>query len=157
MNTFCAVLLSSALGHGHLSRAIEKVAGKELKAIIDKQVQLLVQSVDEKPNVNHRELTPSTYKLIELGDRAIGPVVELMLHGDRNKRLCAGHVLLSITQRKYGYKPGEGGWPSDAHEERWRTFWASLGNLDFRASEAERTKSVRLWKQWCENKQQIGP
>jgi hypothetical protein len=144
MNALCAVLISSAFGHGQLADAMEK--------LLRKQIEQLVKSIDKNPDLNHRELTPSTYKLIELGDRAIGPVVELMLHDDRNKRLCAGHVLLSITQQKYGYKP-EVGWPSDMDEKRWEDFWASLGNLDWQSSEAERKRSVRLWKQWLEQQQ----
>ena len=107
----------------------------------------LVRTINDNPNMRHRDYTPSVHKLIALGDASIPRMLDLMLSNDRDTRLRAQTVLQDIAVLKHGFVPGRG-WPNDASEERYRALWKSLGDLDWNAPREDRERAVKLWREW---------
>src|SRR5262245_1957885 len=101
----------------------------------------------------HKHLTPSVNRLLVIGEPAIPRVLELMLDEDKYTRLRAVTVIRTISMTKHGFKPGRG-WLQNEDEVKWRQFWKSLGNLEWDATEADRKKSVALWKEWLKSQKQ---
>lgn len=117
------------------------------KAELSRRIEGLIATINDDPNVRHRQYTPSVDKLVAIGDAAIAPALDLMLKDDQNTRLRAVTVIRDIMELKYGFVPGKG-WVRGEDEKRFKKFWSSLGNLDWDSSEMERKKSVQLWKSW---------
>jgi hypothetical protein len=110
----------------------------------------LVRTINDDPDPLHADHTPSVHKLIELGDPAIPPMLDLMLldgQYDRLTRLHAERVLWGIVMKKYGFVRGRG-WSAPDGADRANAFWKSLGNLDWEAPREEREQAVKLWREW---------
>src|SRR5215210_619511 len=109
----------------------------------------LLAQIDQEPDKLHSDRTLAVEALIEMGEPVLGPVLELMLSPDRETRMHAQRVLEGVTLRFHGFRPGHG-WDDRSHEEDWRRFWNSLGDLDWDAPEAERADAVARWREWVQ-------
>lgn len=112
----------------------------------------LLAQIDEEPDKLHSDSTPAVEALIEIGEPALAPVLELMLSPNRETRMRAQKVLEGVTLRLHGFRPGHG-WDDRSHEDDWRRFWKSLGGLDWDAPEAERAATVARWREWLRAKE----
>jgi D-alanyl-D-alanine carboxypeptidase len=117
------------------------------------EIERLVSTINDKPDMLHKHLTPSVNRLMVIGEPAIPRVLELMLDKDADTRLRAVTVIRVITMTNHGFKPGRG-WLQDEDEVKWRQFWASLGNLEWNAPADDRKKSIALWKEWLKRQKQ---
>jgi hypothetical protein len=117
-------------------------------SIADRErVDRLVATIDDNSDVLHAEDTPSVRALINVGLDAVPRMLDLMESQNALTRLRAHAVLEGISAKMYGFVPGQG-WSDPNGEERWHRFWADLGNLDDRASAADRARSIALWRVW---------
>ena len=107
----------------------------------------LIKRIDDQPDKLHGDYTPAGAQLIDLGEPALAPVLDLMLAEDGATRMRAQRVLEGITMKTYGFVQGKG-WMNAIGETRWRDFWLGLGNLDWEASKTARERSVSLWRHW---------
>lgn len=119
---------------------------------MDPTIASLITKINEEPDKLHRDRTPAVRALIEIGEPALGPVLELMLAPQRETRLRAQRVLEGVTLRLHGFRPGHG-WEDRSHEADWRRFWKSLGDLDWDAPEAERAAAVARWREWVQTRE----
>lgn len=110
-----------------------------------------VRTINDNPDLLHFDYTPSVHKLIKVGERAIPQMLNLMLSEDRDTRLRAERVLSGITLEQHGFVFGQG-WKDEKGAERFRAFWSSLGDLDWTATQEERTRAVKLWREWIAKK-----
>jgi len=114
---------------------------------MSQDIPSLLARIDEEPDKLHSDMTPAVEALIEIGEPALGPVLELMLSPGRETRMHAQRVLEGVTLRLHGFRPGQG-WDDQSREDDWRRFWKSLGDLDWDAPEASRADAVALWREW---------
>lgn len=111
------------------------------------QVRALLARIDENPNPLHRNYTPAVNALIEIGEPALLPTLELMLADDRNTRLRTQTVIESVTAEQNGFVFGQG-WKRPGGEAAYRKLWSELGELNWEDPKAKRAASVELWKKW---------
>jgi hypothetical protein len=112
-------------------------------------IDLLIRSINDKPDKLHGDYTPSVHQLIEIGAPALKQVLELMLSDVEDTRLRAQRVIEGITMAMYGFRMGHG-WQNEQGPEQWQMFWNSLGELNYDTPIEDRSKSLRKWKQWLE-------
>lgn len=106
----------------------------------------LVRTIDyHGPASLHSDWTPSVYKLIELGEPAIRPMLDLMLADDEGTRARAQNVITWVYMEKFGFQHG---WKQPEDKERYEAFWKSLPKLDPKAPREEREHAVKVWKAW---------
>ena len=120
--------------------------------LVDSQIEVpnrvtkLISELDENPDVLHGDYTPAVRKLIDIGQPAIVPILDVMVTDDNQlSRLRAQRVLEGVTMQMHGFEFGQG-WRSSDDENNWLKFWASLGNLDWKSTLAERLLAVEAWK-----------
>jgi hypothetical protein len=111
---------------------------------VQNEISSLLRRINDDPDKLHGDSTPAVERLIDLGEPALAPVLELMLASDSDTRLRAQRVLEGVTMASQGFRRGQG-WLETEGEERWRRFWASLGNLDWRAPAERRAEAVARW------------
>ncbi|MCB1037503.1 MAG: hypothetical protein KDD47_26970 [Acidobacteria bacterium] len=111
------------------------------------EVARLVAALDEAPDKLHSDVTPSVRRLIEIGEPTLDAVLDQMLSESEPTRLRAQRVLEGVTMGPFGFVPGKG-WPDPKDEERFRAFWRSLGDLDWKADRRRREEAVALWRRW---------
>src|SRR3954447_6369348 len=111
------------------------------------EIKSLTRRINDDPDKLHGDSTPAVDRLIEIGEPALEPALELISSADRETRMRAQRVLEGVTMRSHGFRPGEG-WRDRDAEEAWRQLWASLGNLDWDAPAARRAEAVERWRAW---------
>jgi hypothetical protein len=113
---------------------------------VENQIRQLIDTIDDDHDLIHADYTPSVHRLIEIGEPAIIPTLDLMLSDDRLTRMRAQNVLHAITRKLHGFSPGHG-WRCKDGEEKWKRFWAGMGDLDWEAPKEQRIASVARWKE----------
>jgi hypothetical protein len=116
-------------------------------ASMQQEIDSLIASINDDPDKLHSDYTPAAHRLIELGEPALAPALDLMLSDDRITRMRAQRVIEGVTMRLHGFQFGQG-WKDNNDELEWRRLWQSLGDLDFDAPVESRTESVELWRRW---------
>lgn len=114
---------------------------------MNSDIARIIREIDQHPDKLHSDYTPSVHRLIEIGETALDPVLELMLLDRRETRLRAQRVIEGITMKLFGFEVGHG-WKSEQDSLDWQIMWHALGNLDYDDSQEKREASVDLWKQW---------
>lgn len=95
--------------------------------------------------------SPALDELIDIGEPALEPLLEVMLTDREGRRRCAEKGVYVIFARQCGL-PKRGGWDEVELQENCRTAWGCLGNLDASASLDDRQRAVELWRQWLATK-----
>lgn len=106
-----------------------------------------LRTIDDNPDLLHLDLTPSVHALGDMGLAAVGPLLDLMLRGERDTRMHAQRALELIVARRSGFRPGQG-FPDAKAERAARKVWTDNGGYDFSADSADRDASVVLWRRW---------
>jgi hypothetical protein len=119
---------------------------------IPERVAYWIARIDDRPDPAHPDWTPAVHELIDIGEPALLPTLELMLREDSQEtRFHADRVLSGILLVHNGFVFGQG-WQNteDPHrmEEAFRQQWKELGSMDWQASREERLASVELWRKW---------
>jgi hypothetical protein len=135
--------------------ALLVVAGCGRSDSASSEMDRLVATINEDPNVLHSEFTPSVDRLIDLGEGAIPPMLDMMVKGGAVSRRHAQTVLAGVTMRMYGFVAGQEGWPNE-QEHRWYELWLRLGNLNYNDSLQRRKEAVALWRAWLSGRPEAG-
>ena len=134
MNVGCGFLLMGVL-----------LCGCQHPSEQDAQIERLVATIDDNPDLLHSQDTPSAAKLIAIGRPAIPKMLDLMSSPREDTRFRAEIVVFYIMVKEYGLEPGRGGpWREDA----FNAFWKSMGPLDSEDPAPKREHAVELWRQW---------
>jgi len=103
-----------------------------------RDLQTWLAAIDDDPDPVHLDMTPAVHALGEMGDRAVPPLLDLLLAESEETRLHAQRALELIVYRRHGFEPGRG-FPSPEAEQAARDELVSAGYdhaADRRAREA---------------------
>jgi|SRR5436853_1279451 len=117
-----------------------KTGGAELKR--------LVRTIDDEPNINHLDVTPSVLKLSEMGLPAAKAVLGLLASDDLLTRKRAQRVLEGVVMRRNGWVFGHGyGDPAGRQKTQ-----ALIEQNGYQADSAPgaRAKAIEKWRDWLE-------
>lgn len=120
------------------------------------EIEKLIERIDENPDWLHSDYTPAVDRLIEIGEPALGPAVELLLSERRVTRMRAQRVLEGVTMRMFGFRPGRG-WNSPEQSEEWETLWESLGDISYDDPRESREAAVDSWERWLSERSEGDP
>jgi HEAT repeat protein len=101
-----------------------------------RDLETWLAAIDDDPDPAHLDMTPAVYALGAMGDRAVPPLLDLLLSDSDETRLHAQRALELIVYRRHGFEPGRG-FPSPAAEQAARDELVSAG-YDHAADEAAR-------------------
>ena len=111
---------------------------------------LLIETINQHPDLLHLDYTPSVHKLSECGLQAVMEILPLLDSNDTWERFRAQRVLEGVVQRRYGWKAGQG-YPVESNgEEKVRVLINEMGNYQADASKEVRTISIKKWKNWLQ-------
>lgn len=108
------------------------------------EIQQQLALLDEHPDKLHLDRTPAVGRLIELGERALVPLVDHLVHSDWMHRQRAQRAVEGITRRAFGFDGNA--WPEGALD-RWMAWWSEIG-YDARGDEPARTSAVERLRTW---------
>jgi hypothetical protein len=120
------------------------------------RVKTLLARINDDPDILHADYTPAVHELVQVGEPALAPTLELMLSDDRHTRMRAQRVLEGVTLVQHGFVFGQG-WKEDQGEKRHRKFWSELGKLDYDAPPDKRAAGVAMWKKWLAGRVRASP
>jgi HEAT repeat protein len=83
-------------------------------------------AIDDDPDPAHLDVTPAVRALGAMGDRAVPPLLDLLLSESEETRLHAQRALELIVYRRHGLEPGRG-FPSAEAEQAARDELVSAG------------------------------
>jgi hypothetical protein len=83
-----------------------------------------LRTLDDAPDPLHADRTPAVQCLIEIGEPALSPLVDLLAADDRDTRIHAERAVQGITRRRFGFDGFA--WPAGAME-RWMKWWSDIG------------------------------
>lgn len=111
-------------------------------------IDRLVASINEQPDLLHGDRTPAVEGLIGHGPAVLPHVLSLLEQDDEPTRMRAQRVLEGIThgwvQEHAPARPlAQGG------VQEWQRLWKANGSYDWRAPAASRAEAVRLWREWA--------
>jgi hypothetical protein len=112
------------------------------------EIHTLIKSINENPDQNHIDWTPSVERLIVIGNPSLHPCLNLiLLSEDKLERRRASNVIYTVTAKWYGFIPGQGFSREDDEKEH-AQLYSVLGNLDPDASLKERKSQIAKWKEY---------
>lgn len=111
-----------------------------------------IASIDDDADPLHSDMTPAVHALSGMGLPAVGPLLDVLMAPDSMTRLHAQRALEGIVYRRFGFVPGRG-FPNARAEDEVRALWAANGGYAWDGSEADRARSVELWRAWLEQEQ----
>lgn len=117
------------------------------------EIEALVRTIDDKSDPLHSDLTPAIHELVDIGERVIPRMLDLMLldgEYDSFTRLHASTVLWRITFKKCKSRSDGADHDFNAIMARANALWKSLGDLDHDSPLADREQAVKLWRAWYE-------
>jgi len=114
----------------------------------DAEIETLVKTLNDTPDVAHADYTPSVRRLGELGLPAATAVLPLLDADDRLTRARAQRVLEQVVNRRLGWVPNRGYADPFEGQEKIRAIWEANGSYDSDAPPEARRKSIALWRQW---------
>jgi hypothetical protein len=142
-------------------------------AVLQTRIAKLIATLDyvEFPEPNFMGYSQSVDELIEIGRPAMGPLLEVMLQGNRDDleerlaasrstvhtpeedavgeirslRFCAMAALSVIGAREYGFVLGQG-YADDDKMWEWQRIRQEIGEPDWDAPYAERLRVVENWR-----------
>jgi len=109
----------------------------------------LLAAIDDDPDPLHLDMTPAVRALGDVGDRAVPPLLDLLLADSDETRLHAQRALELIVYRRHGFEPGRG-FPSAADERAARDLLVSAG-YDHAGDRAAREAAVARLRASLEN------
>ena len=87
-------------------------------------LEACLRTLNDAPDALHADRTPSVACLIEIGELALGPLLDRLASEDRVTRMHAERAVQGITRRRFGF---DGiAWPPGAME-RWMDWWSGIG------------------------------
>jgi hypothetical protein len=101
-------------------------------------LEACLHTLNDAPDPLHADRTPSVQSLIEIGEPALSPLLDLLESDDRNTRIHAERAVQGITRRLFGF---DGFAWSEGAMERWMDWWSALG-FDIDAAPTERACAI---------------
>lgn len=115
---------------------------------MSEEIDRLVASINEQPDLLHGDRTPAVQALIRHGPAVLPQVLSLLEQDDEPTRMRAQRVLEGITQAwVQEHIPSRPLTQGSAQE--WQRLWRANGSYDWRAPAASREEAVRLWRDWA--------
>jgi hypothetical protein len=111
-------------------------------------IEACIKTINDLPDINHLDQTPSLECLIEIGKDALPSLAVLMLSDNEMTRLRASRAIATITFKNILKNPDTK--DKHAEHEEWKKWWSTIG-LDYEAGSTEREKGVRRLLDWLEN------
>jgi len=101
-------------------------------------LEACLRTLNDAPDPLHADRTTSVQCLIEIGEPALLPLVDLLGSDDRDTRMHAARAVQGITRRLFGFDGFT--WPEGAME-RWMNWWSTIG-FDIAAAPPQRTEAI---------------
>jgi len=112
------------------------------------EIERLVASINDRPDLLHGDRTPAVDALIEHGLAALPHVLPLLESEDEFTRLRAQRVLEGATQAWVRGEQGPARQLTQGSAQAWQRLWRENGSYDWRAAKEARTAVVGLWREW---------
>lgn len=113
------------------------------------EVHALLERINADADMLHADHTPAGTRLVEIGEPAILPCLEIMASEDQMTRMRAERVLVEITRNLIRKEfPNASKQQLDA---KWDQFWMSHGDLDFNSNLEKRAIAIESLKRWAMN------
>lgn len=91
--------------------------------------------------------SPAIDRLIEIGESSVDECLKIFSQeNDELRLLHAQRVIEGYTIRRFGFVPGRG-W-SKSSSAQWKSFWDSLGHLNYKDSIENRRAAISGWLNW---------
>jgi hypothetical protein len=119
------------------------------------EIQQLVQTIDENPDLLHLDVTPSVLKLTKLGLPAAQAVLSLLDNPQQLTRMRAFRVLGNIVMRHHGWQPGEG-YAVPSQEDKVLALMQANGDYSVTAPRKKRQRAIAKWQVWLEQEMANG-
>ena len=111
---------------------------------ISRQIDNCLRTLNDDADPLHADRTPAVQRLIEIGEPALLPLIDLLDSDDRDTRIHAERAVQGITRRRFGFDGFA--WPDEAME-RWMEWWETIG-FDVDATPSERAQSIERLRNW---------
>jgi HEAT repeats len=117
--------------------AVRARAARELHRMgHPRAMEACLATLDDAPDTLHSDYTPAVTCLIELGDRALAPLLDMLMADQEDTRLHAQRAVEGITLRRFA-----------SDRERWHAWWSSIG-YEHDSPVAVRTAAVARLRDW---------
>jgi hypothetical protein len=101
-------------------------------------LEVCLRTLDDAPDPLHADRTPAVQCLIEIGEPALLPLVDLLGSDNGDTRMHAERAIQGITRRRFGF---DGFVWSEGAMERWMHWWSAIG-FDSAAAAPQRAEAI---------------
>lgn len=110
-------------------------------------VAACIRTINDLPDINHLDYTPSVHCLVAIGKPAVLPLTELLFSAEEDTRWRAYKAIETITFNMWS-KPNS----KNKHKEldKWREWWKGI-DLNYNGSPDEKKEAVKKLKAWLSN------
>jgi hypothetical protein len=108
-----------------------------------RDLEAWLAAIDDDPDPAHLDMTPAVRALGAMGDRAVPPLLDLLLSESEETRLHAQRALELVVYGRHGFEPGRG-FPSSAAEQAARDVLVSAGYDPAGDAAARQAAAARL-------------
>lgn len=106
-------------------------------------INACIKTINDIPDKNHYDYTPSVHCLIAIGEPALAPLADMMNSTDANTLLHAYTAIAGITYNIWKVKYHD----RQTVDKEWKKWWNEIGLKD-ESPAKEREESVKKLKQW---------
>lgn len=119
---------------------------------MSRELERLVEEINERPDPLHGDRTPAVDALVDHGLAALPHILPLLEAEHELTRLRAQRVLEGVTRewvrRRAGERP-----ESQPAARAWQELWEENGPYDWRTPPKERERAVARWRDWLEKRE----
>ena len=112
-------------------------------------VEACLRTLDDAPDMLHTDRTPAVRCLVEIGEPALEPLLQVLSSPAVTTRLRAQRAVEGITKRLFGFDGRA--WPEGALDN-WLQWWQEIG-YEHDSSETERAAGLQRLSTWIESRQ----
>jgi len=113
-----------------------------------KLIDSLIATINDNYDMLHYDMTPSVYRLSEMGFPALIAVLPLLNNPNTDTRMHAQHVTEGVAMQFYGFVSGQGFTSHPEGEEKSRVLFKSIGYDWNDTIIAHREMAIKKWVKW---------